>query len=99
MANRPLEFHPEAEKEYLTALAWYRERSLVAARNFENAVGQAASRISENPDRWPEYFDHFKKYTLRQFPFSLVYRTLPTHILVLAVAHGRRRPGFWRDRI
>jgi len=38
MASKPLEFHREAEEEYLLALAWYRERSLTAAVNFENAL-------------------------------------------------------------
>jgi hypothetical protein len=45
MASKPLRFHPQAEQEYLTALAWYRERSLIAAINFESAFGQAIARI------------------------------------------------------
>jgi len=93
MASRPLEFHPEAEQEYLTALAWYRDRSLIAAANFESGFDRAIRRIRGAPERWPIYFTDCRKYTLHQFPFSIVYRDFPSHILVLAGAHGRQRPG------
>ena len=99
MKSKPLRFHPQAEQEYLTALAWYRKRSLIAAINFESAFEQAVERIKEAPERWPIYFQHFRKYTLRQFPFSLVYRDLSSETVVFAVAHGRRRPGYWMDRV
>jgi len=99
MASKPLRFHVQAEQEYLTALLWYRERSPIAAINLESAFAQAVEKIREAPQRWPIYFLDFRRYTLRQFPFSLVYQELSAGIVVLAVAHGRRQPGYWRDRI
>jgi hypothetical protein len=51
MANRPVRFHPEAEQEYLAALSWYRERSLIAATNLENAVSKALETIAKAPQR------------------------------------------------
>jgi hypothetical protein len=57
----------------LTALAWYRERSLIAAINFESAFERATGRIRDAPQLWPIYIADFRKYTLRQFPFSIVY--------------------------
>lgn len=99
MASKPLRFHPQAEQEYLTALTWYRERSLIAAINFEGAFGQAIARIKEAPQRWPIYFKDFRRYTLRQFPFSIVYQDFLSEVVVFAVAHGRRRPGYWRHRM
>ena len=99
MASKPLRFHPQAEQEYLTSLAWYRDRSLIAAVNFESAFEQAAERIRETPQRWPIYFRDFRKYILKQFPFSIVYQDFSSEIVVFAVAHGRRRPGYWTDRV
>jgi len=99
MASKPLRFHPQAEQEYLTALAWYRERSLIAATNFASAFGQAIARIKEASQRWPIYIADFRKYTLRQFPFGIVYQDFSSEIVVFAVAHGRRQPGYWRDRV
>jgi len=55
MAGKPLEFHPEAEQEYLAALAWYQKRSPSAAIRFESAFEQAISKIRDNPHRWPIY--------------------------------------------
>jgi hypothetical protein len=74
------------------------DHSLTAATSFESAFAQAVARIRESPHRWPVYFKDFRKYTLRQFPFSIVYQDFPSEIVVVAVAHGRRKPGYWRDR-
>ena len=98
MASNPLEFHPEAEQEYLTTLGWYRERSINAASKFEAAFAQAIARIQEAPERWPKSFRSCRKYTLHQFPFSIIYRVSSSRLLVLAVAHGHRRPRYWKSR-
>jgi len=98
MASKTLRLHPEAAGEYLTALGWYRERSAIAAANFERAFDQAIDRIWEAPQRWPICVDEFRKYTLRQFPFSIVYQDFSSEIVVFAVSHGHRRPGYWRKR-
>jgi toxin ParE1/3/4 len=99
MTNRPVIFHPDAEQEYLTSLGWYRVRSFRAALDFEEEFGFAITKIQESPDRWPVYFSVCRRYILRQFPFSVVYRIFPSHVLVLAVAHGHRRPGYWKKRL
>jgi plasmid stabilization system protein ParE len=99
MASKPLEFHREAEEEYLSALAWYQERSPTAAINFESAFDRAIKTISEAPHRWPVYLAGCRRYALHQFPFIIVYSTLGSHTVVLAVAHGHRRPGYWMNRI
>lgn len=36
---------------------------------------------------------------LRRFPFAIVFIELADSIRVLAVAHGARRPAYWRHRI
>jgi toxin ParE1/3/4 len=99
MASKPLRFHPQAQQEYLAALGWYGERSLDAALNFERAIDRAVGRIRDAPQRWPIYFRDFRKYTLRQFPFSIVYQDFSSEILILALAHGWRQPGYWKDRV
>lgn len=98
MASKPLRFHPEAQEDYLAALSWYRERSLLAASNFEAVFSDAIGNISRDPQRWPDMAD-FRKYTLRQFPFSIFYKDLPSQIVIYAVAHRHRRPGYWKFRV
>jgi hypothetical protein len=99
MTSKPLRFHPQAEQEYLTALTWYRKRSLIGAINFESAFQQAVGRMRESPQRWPIYVADFRKYTLRQFPFSIVFQDFSSEIIVFAVARGRRKPGYWSVRV
>jgi hypothetical protein len=99
MADIPLEFHPDADEEYLSALAWYRERSLPAAENFAKAFDQAIEHIRQSPGRWPVYFKRCRRYTLRRFPFTIVYQSSPALTFVVAVAHASRRPRYWRDRV
>lgn len=36
---------------------------------------------------------------LRQFPYRLVYMVVSDEIVIVAVAHERRRPGYWQDRL
>jgi plasmid stabilization system protein ParE len=98
MASKPLRFHPEAEEEYLASLSWYQQRSPIAATNFANAIAHAVHRIGHAPQRWPIYFANFRKYVLRQFPFSIVYQEFLHEIVIFAVAHGSRRPGYWKER-
>src|SRR5579862_5787085 len=99
MASNPLEFLREAEEEYLSALAWYRERSPTAAFNFESAFARAIRTISQAPHRWPIYLAGCRRYAIHQFPFIIVYSAVGSHIVVLAVAHGHRLPGYWMNRI
>lgn len=99
MASKPVRLHPEAGREYLEALAWYRDRSVLVASDFELAVSKAVHAIEAAPQRWPSYFGEFRRYTLHRFPFNIVYQEMLSEVVVLAVAHGRRRPGYWRKRV
>jgi toxin ParE1/3/4 len=100
----PLRLHEEAGAEYLEAVRWYRPRSPVAARRFRAAVGAAIALVRENPERWglvprvPQQFA-IRRVLVKDFPYSVVYMVHDTEVVVLAIAHGRRRPGYWRSRL
>src|ERR1700690_2403416 len=98
MASKPVRLHPEAEREYLEALGWYRDRNAVVASDFGLAVSKAVQAIEAAPQRWPSYFEEFRRYTLHRFPFGIVYQEMLSEVVVFAVAHGRRRPEYWRKR-
>ena len=59
MASKPVRLHPEAEREYLEGLGWYRDRSAVVASDFELAVSKAVQAIEKAPQRWPSYFGEY----------------------------------------
>lgn len=91
-------FHPEAAGEVETARQWYAERSLPAARAFVTELDLAVERIREAPRRWPQHGKNAHRYVLPLFPFSVIYRIKRELIEVVAVAHHRRKPGYWKSR-
>lgn len=93
-----IEFHPEAEQELSEAKSWYRERSKLAARAFATDIADSLRYIAASPDRWPEVRPGERRFLLSRFPFSILYRVRTNVIFITAVAHQKRRPGYWRDR-
>ena len=98
MARPSVEFHPEAIAEARAAYQWYAERDLSAANAFIAELDHATNQVQSNPERWPVHLHGTRKYLFRRFPYGVVYRVTETAIQVLAVAHGRRRPGYWKAR-
>ena len=99
MSGERAGFHPEAALELRAAVEWYRTRSLRAGDEFVGELDQAIDRISQSPTRWRRVFGPWRRYVLRRFPFLIVYRETSTGIEIVAIAHGRRRPGYWRQRV
>lgn len=93
-----LEILPAALDEAEAAAAWYAERSPRAAAAFVAEVDRALALVAEAPERWSAHLLGTRRIPLRRFPYLIVYRVETSRILVVAVAHGRRRPGYWRDR-
>ena len=94
-----LEYLDEAVVEAAAAAEWYAARSATAAAGFEAELDEAESAIRRLPNAWPAYDHGTRRYLLRRYPFGVVYRVESQRILIVAVAHGRRRPGYWRDRV
>ncbi len=98
MATSELRWHPDAILDAETARDWYAVRSPLAARGFLLELSDAVAAITDAPDRWPEKSDGCRHYHFpSRYPFTLVYRT-SSKFEVVAVAHQRRKPGFWSNR-
>ncbi|MBI2089561.1 MAG: type II toxin-antitoxin system RelE/ParE family toxin [Deltaproteobacteria bacterium] len=98
MARPRVETHPDAISEARAAYLWYAERNPTAGGGFMAALDQAVSQILESPDRWTRHLHGTRKYLLRRFPYSVIYRVTANAVQIVAVAHGRRRPGYWKRR-
>ena len=100
---RPLRIDAEAEEELAEAVTWYEQRQKGLGREFLIAIGEATERIRETPQqagRVPGVPEHVpvRRMLVRRFPYSVVFLELPAEIRVLAFAHAKRRPGYWRER-
>jgi plasmid stabilization system protein ParE len=95
---------PEAEAELREAAAWYKERSPDVARRFVREVRAFARTIARMPLRFPVLLEPATSTPVRRalvsgFPYALVFVVLTDVVLVLAVAHQHRKPGYWLDRL
>lgn len=98
MGSIKISFHPEAMEEYIASYVWYYERGSHLADAFEQEIERALRLVSESPERWPVYMGKYRRIMVRRFPFTVVYMKDDRGIFVVAVAHGHRRPGFWKMR-
>jgi toxin ParE1/3/4 len=98
VASPPLEILPAAAEEALDAARWYRERSLKAAVAFQLEIRAPFDRIQASPESWTRHHHGTRRLLLRRFPYEVVYRIFPHVLLVVAIAHCRPRPGYWRGR-
>jgi plasmid stabilization system protein ParE len=100
MAGPTIEFHPDADAEAESAVDWYAERSVAAAEGFLDELDRAMERIRDAPGQWARYLHGTRRYLMKRFPFIVVCRERSETIIeIVAVAHGHRRPGYWRQRV
>ena len=94
-----LSFQRLAAGELRAAHAWYAARDPAVAARFLHNVDQSAGRIVADPDSHPIDRKHFRWVRVRRFPYVLIFEHQePGRVLVVAVAHTSRRPGYWRRR-
>ena len=93
-----LRFLREALDEYDATLDYYVQRSEEAARAFAAEFEAAVEQILASPLRWRREGDKARIYRLPNFPYSLFYRPEDKEVILLAAAHNRREPGYWRGR-
>jgi toxin ParE1/3/4 len=89
----------EALAEIEESRAWYRKRSQSAEAAFLHEVDHAIHLVAGAPRQWPLYLSGTRRYVFTTFPYSLVYLIDEDIVNVVAVAHDKRRPGYWRDRV
>lgn len=81
-----------------SALRYESQRSGLGDEFLEE-VGRAVEAVAQSPDRWPPNGEDTRRYLLHRFPYGLVYMVREDSVVIVAVAHLRRRPGYWRHRI
>ncbi len=96
---RELEYLDAALDEAESAARWDAARSVTAAAGCADELDAAMAAIEESPEAWPTYDHGTRRYLLRWYPFSIVYRVEAARILIVAVMHGHRRPGYWKARL
>jgi hypothetical protein len=93
----------EAQLEFLDASQWYEEMRQGLGTEFLSVLGHAFGLI----ERFPRIATRIsskkspverRRFVLEGFPYAVIYEVRAEEVVVLAVAHTRRRPGYWKRR-
>ena len=90
----------EAEEELAAAARWYEKNRRGLGIESVAALDRAFDRIRYAPHSFPTWREHgpFHRCVVQQFPYVVIFESLEDVVRIVAVAHGRRRPGYWRQR-
>jgi toxin ParE1/3/4 len=99
-----LELHPDARAELRSAALWYHERRAGLGDEFIAEVSDTLDRIGDAPESYPAWPGAravdplIRKATIQRFPYLIAFEKHEQHVLILAVAHTKRRPLYWLTR-
>ena len=99
-----LQVEPAALLELFEAAAWYDDardglgEEFIAAIEYAFELIKSAPRLSSSLEYWSSAWE-VRRYCLQRFPYVVVYWIHGDSITIVAIAHGRRRPLYWIDRI
>ena len=92
-------FVPEAAEELAEATAYLAERSARAADAFLADVAAAQELLLRFPHSGPPLRGNVRRILPRRYPYQLIYRVVGEEVRIHAVAHLKRKPGYWRTRV
>jgi plasmid stabilization system protein ParE len=93
-----LQIHPLAEAELAAAARFYEARLHGLGEAFLVELGRCFDRVRSFPESGTRRYGRFRQWRVRRFPYDVVYEVLPHAVLIVAVAHQQRKPGYWRTR-
>ena len=95
---KTVRFHLDAESELIAAAACYETQQADLGRRFLASVQDAVNRIVLNPRLYPIVELDVRRSLVRTFPFGVLFRERPHAIVIMAVMHLHRDPGYWKNR-
>jgi plasmid stabilization system protein ParE len=88
-----------AQAELDDAIAWYASQAPGLGDAFLIETLKTLKLIEQYPKAWHPLIQQIRRCRLRRFPYSVIYAQEGSDLLVLAVAHQHRKPGYWRTRL
>jgi len=95
---RSVAFHPDAQEEFIAAARYYETQAENLGLDFISAVEATYRRLVTFPESGRAFGSRLRRVLVPGFPYGLIYRAERDLLLIVAVAHVRRRPGYWRSR-
>ncbi len=98
-ALKTVKFVAAAQQEFLAEVAYFERIESGLGARFRIAVEAATALIVMLPNAGAPWKYGMRRVFPKNFPFSIIYRVEKDAIVIFAVAHFRRKPGYWRDRV
>ena len=96
---RDVSFHEDADAEMVEAAQYYEDRAFGLGASFLDAVQEAIDKVSSDPEAYQLVGKEIRQKLLRRFPYSILYAVDNDRIRIVAIAHHKRRPGYWKSRL
>jgi plasmid stabilization system protein ParE len=89
-----------ASEEFAAAVAWYEEQRPGLGADFFDAVGETTARIRAYAEIGTPISPgkRTRRLLVSRFPYQVVYRLRGEETVIVAVAHLKRRPNYWKNR-
>ena len=88
-----------AQAELDEAMVWYAAQAPGLGEGFLMEVLRSIELIRRHPNGWHPLTPAIRRCRLRRFPYGVVYTIESGDVLILAMAHQHRKPGYWKDRL
>lgn len=94
------DFHPLAETEHLESVAFYETKLAGLGASYLAEFEAVMQTVVKHAHRYPvEMEPGIRRVKMRRFPYTILFREIDSAVLVLAVAHFRRDPNYWKSRV
>ncbi len=94
----PVTLRPQVEAELLDAADWYDAQRVGLGEQLLICVEAAIARVARSPESCERVHGEVRRALVRRFPYCVYYKVEGEALLVLAVGHERRKPGYWAER-
>ncbi|HKE96339.1 MAG TPA: type II toxin-antitoxin system RelE/ParE family toxin [Povalibacter sp.] len=94
-----VEFFPAAEQELTEATEQYERQFPGLGNDFLLELERLATLLLELPSLGEKLDSIHRRLPMQRFPYALIYRRDADAILIVAIAHRRRRPDYWAPRV
>lgn len=94
-----LRFLTPAFQEFGETVGNYHEIGSELSTRYQTEAKRVIDLIVANPERFRLRHDPFRYAKFRNFSYHFVYSIRETEIIIVAVAHTSRKPGYRLDRL
>ena len=94
-----IEFLTPAQSELEEAYTYYEAQRQGLGAHFLDEILRVIKNIQAHPKAWPRFSDRTRRCLASKFPYAVIYQLRENMILIVAVAHLHRKPGYWNERL